>query len=244
MGRELLRVWNGSASARQKFRSNLIDQRNGLVHDLSWRREAGLFAGRFPFAHVVQRRSIMSASTEITVHRGTRLSSSIGTQITWFVAGLAFTFLIPFLFSSILSLQHDLYLLIYFVALSLFLASYVVETHADVVEIWRHEGKLSLVIGVLAAAFVVMSVLNREAPTAHPTGFYFGFEMVWRGLLYGVFDALILTAFPGMVAFALDSPRAAGSRGPYCLRGRRARSHVDYHRQLPHGVTHSTDRMA
>jgi hypothetical protein len=145
----------------------------------------------------------MATHTGVALHRGADLTRTDITHVTWFVGGLVFTFLIPFLFSSVLNLQHDLYLLVYFVAVALFLAAYVVATDTDVVDMWKHGWKLSLVIGVFATAFVVMSVLNREATTPHPSGLYFGFEMVWRGLLYGVFDALILTAFPSMVAFAL-----------------------------------------
>jgi hypothetical protein len=145
----------------------------------------------------------MAAYTGVVLHRGIHLRSSTTIQATWFVAGLVVTFLIPFLFSSVLEVQHDLYLLLYFVGISLFLAAYVVQTGVPVQDIWTQGWKLSLIVGVFATSFVVMSVFNREASTPHPSGFYFGFELVWRGLLYGVFDTLILTAFPGMVAYAV-----------------------------------------
>ena len=154
----------------------------------------------------------MATHAGLAVHRGTGVSSTTVTQIAWFAAGLIITFLVPFIFSSVVNFQHDLYLLIYFVAVAGFLSAYVVQTHADVLEIWKRGWKLSLVVGVFAAAFVVMSVINRETATAHPAGFYFGFEMVWRGALYGIFDALILTAFPGMVAYALIHRDGEGVR--------------------------------
>jgi hypothetical protein len=46
-------------------------------------------------------------------------------------------------------------------------------------------------------------VLGREDSTPHPSGGYFVFEIVWRGLAYGVIDALLLTAFPVLVGYAL-----------------------------------------
>lgn len=165
-----------------------------------------------PFPHSCRGGVTMATHAGVALHRGAGLTRSDITQITWFMAGLVFTFLVPFLFSSVLNLQHDLYLLVYFVAIALFLTAYVVETHTDVVDMWKRGWKLSLIIGAFAGAFVVMSVINRETATAHPSGLYFGFEMVWRGLLYGMFDALILTIFPGMVAFALVHRERDGMR--------------------------------
>lgn len=145
----------------------------------------------------------MASHSGLAVRRDAGVSTTAASQVTWFVAGLLVTFLIPFVFSSALNLHHDLYLLIYFVAVVGLLTAYVIQTNADVVTIWTRGWKLSLLVGIFATAFVVLSVINRETATVHPSGVYFGFELVWRGLLYGVFDALILTAFPGMVAYAL-----------------------------------------
>jgi hypothetical protein len=69
---------------------------------------------------------------------------------------------------------------------------------------------LSIGIGAVAAAFVVWSVLARIDSTPHPTGLYIVFEIVWRGAAYGVVDALLLSAFPGLVAFNLLHRNLAG----------------------------------
>jgi hypothetical protein len=37
--------------------------------------------------------------------------------------------------------------------------------------------------------------------TAHPSGSYFWFELVWRGLVYGTVDALVLAVFPAVTAY-------------------------------------------
>jgi cell division protein FtsW (lipid II flippase) len=78
----------------------------------------------------------MATHTGLAIRRGSGVSSVAATQVAWFVAGLVLTFLVPFTFSSVLNLQHDLYLLVYFVVVSLFLAAYVVQTRAPVAEIW------------------------------------------------------------------------------------------------------------
>jgi hypothetical protein len=74
----------------------------------------------------------------------------------------------------------------------------------------RVRWRLSVVIGLASAAFVVWSVLARIDSTPHPTGLYFAFEILWRGAVYGVVDALLLSAFPGVVAFNLLGRDVAG----------------------------------
>lgn len=67
----------------------------------------------------------------------------------------------------------------------------------------RMRCRSSLVLGMAASAFVVWSVLARIDATPRPTGLYFAFEFFWRGAVYGVVDALLLSAFPGLVALGL-----------------------------------------
>jgi hypothetical protein len=123
-------------------------------------------------------------------------------QAAWYIAGAALVFVVPFLFSSVLDLQHDLYLLIYFAVTGVFLGVYAKATHADAAGLFRRGWKLSLAVGALATVFVVFNVLRSDA-TPRPGGAYFGFEVFWRGLAYGAVDALVLTAFPVLVAHRL-----------------------------------------
>jgi len=124
-------------------------------------------------------------------------------QLAWFIAGAALGFLIPYLFSSLLGLQHDLYYSIYFALVGLFLTAYVRATGVSVRETLLRSLPLTLIVGVIVGTLVVINVLRTEPVTPHPAGAYFGFELLWRGLLYGSIDALLLTAFPVLVAFRL-----------------------------------------
>lgn len=83
------------------------------------------------------------------------------------------------------------------------LAAYVRRSGLALAEQMRKRWRSSLVIGVAASAFVVWSVLARIDATPRPTGLYFAFEFFWRGAVYGVVDALLLSAFPGLVALGL-----------------------------------------
>ena len=133
-------------------------------------------------------------------------------QSAWFGLGAIVGFLLPFIFSSTLDLNHDLYYAIYFAGVGIFLATYTRMTNLDVRALFTRNWRWSLGLGVIAAAFVVFNVLTREDSTDHPEGLYFVFTIGWRGLLYGAVDALLLTAFPAAVAFALMNGRVESVR--------------------------------
>lgn len=141
-----------------------------------------------------------------TFRRGAHALSPTGLQqVTWYGLGALVAFLLPFVFSSTLDLNHDVYYLIYFSGAAAFLAAYATVTQADLRGLFTRNWRWSLALGALAAAFVVFNVLAREDSTPHPDGLYFAFTIAWRGVLYGVIDALLLTAFPTAVAYALMS---------------------------------------
>jgi hypothetical protein len=130
-------------------------------------------------------------------------------HLVWFVGGAALAFATPYLFTCALDLQHDLYYLIYFTAILGFLSAYVAMMQVDVLHNFRYGWRWSLAIGVPVSAFLVAGVLARDS-TGGPDGLYSMFEVLWRGLAYGVIDALMLTVFPGLVALALLRGNIAG----------------------------------
>jgi predicted secreted protein len=124
-------------------------------------------------------------------------------HLTWFAAISAVAFLLPFTLTSVLDLHHDVYYFVYFTATLLLLRAYVNASGIDILARLRSRWQASLAIGVVVSAFVVWSVLARIDSTPHPDGLYFAFEILWRGAVYGFVDALLLSAFPGLIAFAL-----------------------------------------
>jgi len=145
--------------------------------------------------------------------------NTVVTQGAWFLLGVIAAFLLSFIFSSTLDLNHDLYYAVYFAGAGAFLAAYSRITNLDVRALFSRNWKWSLVIGTLATAFVVFNVLAREDSTDRPDGVYFVFTIGWRGVLYGIVDALLLTAFPAAVAFAIMSGRveSAMQRAGYAV---------------------------
>ena len=121
----------------------------------------------------------------------------------WFVAGLVVSFLVPFVFSDTLELRSDAYYGVYFAIVLGMLAAYVRFTGTNVADLFRRSWKVSLAIGVFSTAFVIWNVLAREDSTSRPDGAYFVWTLGWRGLVYGIVDGLLLTAFPVAVALGI-----------------------------------------
>jgi len=123
-------------------------------------------------------------------------------HLGWFTVIATLAFLVPVIGTTVLELQHDLYLLIYFTITLAVLGVYATRAGVDVGARLRRYWPASLALGALLAVFVVRNLLD-GASTPHPDGVYFAFELVWRGVIYGIVDATLLSAFPALVAFAL-----------------------------------------
>jgi hypothetical protein len=130
----------------------------------------------------------------------------------WFVGVSTLVFLLPLVFSSWLELHHDVYYLVYFTVVGAVLGAYVRSSEINLTQVIASNWKLSVALGLASGTFVTWSVLGRIESTPHPSGGYFVFEIAWRGLIYGIVDALLLSAFPGLVARELMQRNLAGAR--------------------------------
>ncbi len=129
----------------------------------------------------------------------------------WLAGGALLFFLVPLIGTDMLGLQPDLYYLLYFtVAIGWFAAfAYI---HAGVLrELWTHNLGRSLVVGV-AAGLAVAGMILDQAGTDHPDGWRYGFEILWRGVVYGTVDALTLFVFPAAVAYLLMHRDRTGTK--------------------------------
>lgn len=121
-------------------------------------------------------------------------------QLRWFAAAAALGFTVPFIGSSVLGLQHDIYLGIYFAAVLAFFAAYTTLTELDLRATLTRHWRLSVALGAVFGFALVRNVLSEDA-TPRPHGAYYVFELVWRGGIYGAIDALLLTVLPCLVVY-------------------------------------------
>jgi hypothetical protein len=136
------------------------------------------------------------APSTMQVHHAAR-------QGAWFVFGSVVAFAMPYLSVSVLGLQHDVFYGLYFGVTLGLLYAYASTEDVDLRATLTRNWVSSLAIGAVVSLALVRNVLANSAATARPHGGYFVFELLWRGVGYGVIDALLLTAFPSAVAYAL-----------------------------------------
>ena len=134
-------------------------------------------------------------------------------QLVWFALVCVVAFLVPYLGVSVLDLQHDVFYLVYFAVTIALVATFVRVEHVDVAEIFRQPLALERQRRRRLAAFLVFNVFNTSDATARPHGAYFVFELLWRGVGYGLIDTLLLTIFPCFVAYKLLHGHVAGLKG-------------------------------
>ncbi len=142
------------------------------------------------------------------VLRGETSPESWAVQLSWFAFAAIVAFAVPFLGSSVLGLQHDLYLAVYFLIVAALLCAYATATRLDVRSVVLRNWKPGVLLGLAVGLALVRNVFS-EAATAHPSGAYFWFEIVWRGGIYGAVDALLLTVLPCVIVY-----RSLGGRLP------------------------------
>ena len=149
----------------------------------------------------------------VYTHPVPRAIPEVVRHLAWFAGVCVIAFLVPYLGVSVLDLQHDLFYLVYFAVTIALVVTYVRIEQVDVAAIFRRRWGWSLGVGLVLTAFLVFNVFNTEDATARPHGAYFVFELLWRGVGYGVIDTLLLTIFPCFVAYKLLHGRVDGLKG-------------------------------
>lgn len=134
-------------------------------------------------------------------------------ELAWFALVCSVAFIVPYLGVSVLDLQHDVFYLVYFALTIALVATYARVERVDVGAIFRGRWRWSLVIGVAIGGFLVFNVFKTADETARPHGAYFVFELLWRGVGYGMIDTLLLTIFPCFVAYELLHGHVDGLKG-------------------------------
>lgn len=129
----------------------------------------------------------------------------------WLAGGALLFFLVPLVGADLLGLQPDLYYLAYFTIAVAWFAAFVVAHDRELRGFWRRHLGPSLLVGLVVGPVLTAIVLN-QAGTDRPDGWRLAFEILWRGLVYGAVDALVLFVFPAAVAHLLMHGDRDGAR--------------------------------
>lgn len=135
------------------------------------------------------------------VHTSGHLSEAAHQQLRWLVGGFGLGFAVPFIFADLLAVQRDVYYGIYAAASFGFFALWARSTDQSLRRMVAHRWVSAILLGVLFAGVMSFLVLQ-QAATARPGGLTLGAAVVWRGLVYGAADGLLLSSFPILAVFA------------------------------------------
>jgi hypothetical protein len=122
--------------------------------------------------------------------------------LAWFVGGMAGAFLVPFILADQLALQRDLYYGIYAAAVGGLFVAWAHDTQQQLREMLARRRRLAVGLGIVFAAISAFIATRVEDGSAHPDGTEFIAALVWRGIVYGAADGLLLSAFPILLVFA------------------------------------------
>jgi hypothetical protein len=121
-------------------------------------------------------------------------------HLAWIPAGALAGFAASFVFGDVLTLPVDLYYLSYFAVVLGFLALYAVRTGLRLRPWLSRRAAWSVAAGVAVGLVMVQNVLSRPG-TERLAGGLLVWAVLWRGLVYGAVDGLLLSAFPWIVCW-------------------------------------------
>jgi hypothetical protein len=132
----------------------------------------------------------------------------------WLAGGMAVSFVVPFVLADQLGVQRDLYYGLYIAAVTALFVGWSRDTGQSLREMCGRTWRWAVGIGLAFAGVSAIIVLGSEDATSHPGGVEFLAAILWRGVLYGAADGLLLSAFPILLVFAaLSGTRLRERRG-------------------------------
>src|SRR5688572_22436280 len=145
-----------------------------------------------------------------------RTPAAVTNQVRWFGGGLVLAFAVPFVFADVLDLPRDIYYGIYTISVVGFFILWAHATHQSLRAMFRRRWRISLALGALFAGLLALLVLQTEETTSRPDGLELVGAVVWRGVVYGLTDGLLLSVFPILAVYAAF----AGTKRPVHHAGR------------------------
>jgi hypothetical protein len=144
-------------------------------------------------------------STQVLGARTRRRSEAHGglaAHGTWLVIGFVVAFAVPFVLTDLLATNRDLFYGLYAAAVLALIGSWARATGYDLRASITRQWPWALGLGVVCGAMLAVTVVRTEDATARPDGLRLVGAVLWRGVVYGATDGLLLSAFPILVVFA------------------------------------------
>ena len=142
------------------------------------------------------------------VHGRAHVRSGASAHWAWLAGGFLLAFAVPFVLADVLEIDRDLFYGLYALSVFALIALWSRSTGYDLVAAMKRRWLLAVGLGVLSAGVLAAMAIRTDDATPRPDDVALIGAVVWRGAVYGVADALLLSVFPILVVFAAF----AGSR--------------------------------
>jgi hypothetical protein len=154
-------------------------------------------------AMLAQKGGVMSTHA-LGRHARPRVAVRLGLSAhwVWLAGGFVVAFAVPFLFADLLEINRDLFYGLYAIAVAGLFALWAHSTGYDLVTAVKRRWLWAVGLGLAFAGVLAVAVVRTEDATARPDGIELVGAVLWRGVLYGVTDGLLLSVFPILVVFA------------------------------------------
>ena len=136
-----------------------------------------------------------------SVAEGSVMRASAVRDGRWIVCGLALAFVVPYRGSAVLGVQRDVYSGLYGAAVLAFVWAYARAAHVSVRAALARNWRRGVVLGLVGAAAMAVVVYRSSSGTHHPAGATFAAALLWRGVVYGAVDGLLLSVFPILAVY-------------------------------------------
>ncbi|HET6683376.1 MAG TPA: hypothetical protein VFG75_06745 [Gaiella sp.] len=131
-----------------------------------------------------------------------RFWHQLSVHLVWLAGGFAVAFTVPFVLADTLEIDRDLFYGLYALSVAGLFTIWSRATGYDLVASIKRRWPAAVLLGVAAGGVLAVMVVRTEDATSRPDGIQLGAAVAWRGVLYGVTDGLLLSAFPILVVFA------------------------------------------
>jgi len=143
---------------------------------------------------------------------------AVPSQVSWLVGGLVLAFGVPFVLADLADLQRDLYYALYVAAVFTFVGLWARRTQQPLRAFLTRRWRWAVPLGALAGVVLMFTVLL-EPSTPHPHGLTFVGAILWRGIVYGAADGVLLSVFPIFAVFGLFASKPLRERSKKAVAG-------------------------
>jgi hypothetical protein len=137
----------------------------------------------------------------VHVQAASHVSAAASRHLRWLVGGVALGFVVPFVCTELVGLQRDVYYGVYSAFAFGFFGFWAHYTNQSIRTMVARRWVLAIVLGLAVAGVMAFIVLRQDA-TSRPTGPTLAAAVMWRGVVYGAADGLLLSSFPILAVFA------------------------------------------